>query len=451
MPTCPICRAPFDVNALHINVRLAKFLAETAASSDAQSDAQKDGQGSKFECCICLETLKQPATLPCGHDGCLPCLRQLRSRSDSEDGDTTSSDGETLALLDELSSEFPIEFLSDSESDLELDVDALELQRLRFLGSAMVRTQSNHRRRSASPSVSPDPRSRSSSSAEVDRSPRRLQLVLEDHSASPSAALVLLYDDESLVLSCGTVSVAQGLAVVQRVLLGAGWSWYVLLQHVVLPISVQRSECCPFQCLGSRRDPVSGAIARNPILILPAAVARLAWHCAVPAAYMFFVLPDILPIVPEADYRAISNGWLAASVARILLVLQMFKIVATLVCVGRSPGTFVAPVTIVTGVAESSFWNSASSLIRDGMPVPLALQVGCWVFQPEIAVLRALSTQRCCWCCFSRQSYSSARSIATRMSEAGQRDEIARSNFCQNFLELEQGALTSASSSSIEL
>ena len=69
---CPVCRARFPAGDLKVSVRLRDLVESTPVVSPAQG-----GGGGAMDCCICLERLRDPVTLPCGHDGCLACLNRL--------------------------------------------------------------------------------------------------------------------------------------------------------------------------------------------------------------------------------------------------------------------------------------------------------------------------------------------------------------------------------------
>jgi hypothetical protein len=75
---CPVCRATFNKFDLTIDIRKAGLVkvaqrAARAATGTGDSDIQEE-----LQCCMCLELLSEPVTLPCGHDGCLKCLRAVR-------------------------------------------------------------------------------------------------------------------------------------------------------------------------------------------------------------------------------------------------------------------------------------------------------------------------------------------------------------------------------------
>ena len=81
---CPICRSPFEAGTLSVNVRLRDVIATTAVGSSVDE--------TMLECCICLEVLKNPVTLACGHDGCLECLASLPPLAQGDGGDEAGLD-----------------------------------------------------------------------------------------------------------------------------------------------------------------------------------------------------------------------------------------------------------------------------------------------------------------------------------------------------------------------
>jgi hypothetical protein len=71
---CPVCRARFPAGDLKVSVRLRDLVQRTIPSG---VDGAPDESDASMDCCICLERLRDPVTLPCGHDGCLACLNTL--------------------------------------------------------------------------------------------------------------------------------------------------------------------------------------------------------------------------------------------------------------------------------------------------------------------------------------------------------------------------------------
>jgi hypothetical protein len=69
---CPVCRARFPAGDLKVSVRLRDLVESTAPAT-----TPAEGGSGAMDCCICLERLRDPVTLPCGHDGCLACLNRL--------------------------------------------------------------------------------------------------------------------------------------------------------------------------------------------------------------------------------------------------------------------------------------------------------------------------------------------------------------------------------------
>eukprot|EP01048_Picozoa_sp_COSAG05_P007961 COSAG05_NODE_583_length_8532_cov_66.822365_3_plen_396_part_00 len=97
---CPVCRVPFVAATLSVDARLASkvtqavsvlgFIEQQRANpnycgpvedghdAEGEADARRKLLG-KVQCCICRHVLARPATLPCGHVGCLACFHALRA------------------------------------------------------------------------------------------------------------------------------------------------------------------------------------------------------------------------------------------------------------------------------------------------------------------------------------------------------------------------------------
>ncbi|XP_053186839.1 uncharacterized protein LOC128369787 [Scomber japonicus] len=79
MPDCQEIRAQTSITSQKVKLRQSLLLRGEMAQQGAQLD------GAKFCCSICLDLLKDPVTIPCGHSYCMSCINNFWDEEDKKE------------------------------------------------------------------------------------------------------------------------------------------------------------------------------------------------------------------------------------------------------------------------------------------------------------------------------------------------------------------------------